>query len=198
LTPPPLTCYQAWKEASKEELTTEQAMQKYIDTVEKRWPDFAAGAPTPAAGDGPQTKPAPQGFAPTVSLMQAPKEAAGTEHDLFFYATEGDIAAMVALLQAKADVGEQFDDGATALHVACERGHDEMLSMLLGFHAAGANAEDEDGQTPLHYAIDNNNMGCAVILLQNNADWKVQDSEGLSPLDNAREDQRRALEQYLN
>ena len=171
-------------------------MQKYINTVESAWPGFVMGdAKKTSPADGPKPKP-PQGMGLAVSTMQAPEAAADTEHDLFFYATDGNIAAVKALLQAKANISERFDDGATALHVACERGHHELALALLEFDSACVDEADEDGQTPLHYAIDNHMMQCAHILISHGADLTLQDDDGLTPLDNTTADQREELEQY--
>ena len=173
-------------------------MQKYINTVESAWPGFVMGdAKKTSPADGPKPKP-PQGMGLAVSTMQAPEAAADTEHDLFFYATDGNIAAVKALLQAKANISERFDDGATALHVACERGHHELALALLEFDSACVDEADEDGQTPLHYAIDNNNLECACILVSHGANSKIKDSEDMTPLDYARPDQMKALNKYLD
>lgn len=196
----------AWMEATRQRLTTAEAMQKYIETVEKRWPGSGQGgaaAPPQSELDGildgleRPKKQAPQGMGLSVSTMQALEADADTERDLFFYAGEGDIASVERLLEANADVAQQFDDGATALHIACERGHHELASKLLGRHLPGVDITDEDGQTPLHYAIDNNQMRCATILLAHKADWRLKDSGGKTPLDDASEAQKQQLAPFL-
>ena len=46
-------------------------------------------------------------------------------------------------------------EGWTPLHEACNHGHTEVVSLLLG-HGAGVNTRGMDGDTPLHDATINN------------------------------------------
>lgn len=49
-------------------------------------------------------------------------------------------------------VNEQGRAGATALHIACTRGHAEIVRLLLARHAF-IDAPDNSGETPLHAAV---------------------------------------------
>lgn len=54
--------------------------------------------------------------------------------------------------------------GWTPLHEACNHGHSELVSLLLGF-GAGVNTRGMDGDTPLHDATINNHaeVGIACV-----------------------------------
>ncbi len=79
--------------------------------------------------------------------------AAGPAADaLWEAARKGDAAAVTAALDAGVDVNTPFRYGATALSYACDRGHLEVVRVLL---ARGANPNVKDsfyGATPLTWA----------------------------------------------
>lgn len=45
------------------------------------------------------------------------------------------------------------------------------------------NAQDNDGQTPLHYAVLCEREEIAELLIEHHADQHIKDSDGSSPLD---------------
>ncbi|HJZ95756.1 MAG TPA: ankyrin repeat domain-containing protein, partial [Candidatus Solibacter sp.] len=80
-------------------------------------------------------------------------------------AMNGDLAAVRALIQQKADVNAAQGDGSTALHWAAYGDNLEMLQLLL---AAGANVKAttrEGAITPLFMACTNGNAVAIEALL---------------------------------
>eukprot|EP00003_Mantamonas_plastica_P015319 TRINITY_DN2600_c0_g2_i1.p1 TRINITY_DN2600_c0_g2~~TRINITY_DN2600_c0_g2_i1.p1 ORF type:complete len:328 (+),score=68.72 TRINITY_DN2600_c0_g2_i1:159-1142(+) len=67
----------------------------------------------------------------------------------------------------------------TPLHIACENGHSDCVTMLLD---AGAQIEvvDQQGHTPLQKAIQQSHVGCVEVLMLNDADPLVIDVDGKS------------------
>ena len=202
--------WNAWNTASSKVFNTRDAMKKYIEAVERYCPGFSADASGPEQGGGseigssidglsqPERKPAPQGMGLTVSTMQVPEALEETERDLMFFAGEGHIAQCEKLVQAKADVAQHHPeaDGATALHVACERGHEQLAQKLIEWGCV-VDVIDDDGQTPLHYAIENSQIELAKTLLSFKADPQKEDDDGNSPLDCANTMQKEKLKMYL-
>jgi ankyrin repeat protein len=94
----------------------------------------------------------------------------------------GDIAAVRALLQQKADVNGAQGDGSTALHWAAFRDDLEMAKVLL---AAGADvkvATREGAITPLFMACTNGNAAIIEALLKAGADAKSVKTNGTTAL----------------
>ena len=57
----------------------------------------------------------------------------------------------------------------TPLHLAAEEGYVEIVNLLLT-NEADMNAVDENGNTPLHLAVLNEHISCALALLHDGAD----------------------------
>lgn len=74
-------------------------------------------------------------------------------------------------------------NGETALHIACENGHTEIVQLLLD---AGANVNvinKSEGQTPLHLACLNNQTKVIKLLLNcGNCNINAKDNFGDTPL----------------
>lgn len=63
------------------------------------------------------------------------------------------------------------------LHWACDRGHTDIVRLLISCQA-DVNVVDADGQTPLHYACSCGYANVVKILLENKADLKIKDNDG--------------------
>ncbi|XP_050819340.1 acyl-CoA-binding domain-containing protein 6 isoform X9 [Gopherus flavomarginatus] len=70
--------------------------------------------------------------------------------------------------------------GRALLHWACDRGHKELVSVLLQ-HAANINIQDDEGQTALHYASACEFFDIVELLLKSGADPTLLDQEGCLP-----------------
>jgi ankyrin repeat protein len=79
-------------------------------------------------------------------------------------------------------VKEEDKEGATALHVACQKDHREIVKFLLG-KEADISAPKSDGMTPVHVAAE---YGCLnvmrVFLNQPNFNIDIKDRYHLTPL----------------
>jgi ankyrin repeat protein len=94
----------------------------------------------------------------------------------------GDLAAVRALIQQKADVNAAQGDGSTALHWSAYGDNLEMLKLLL---AAGANVKAttrEGAITPLFMACTNGNAAAIERLLNAGADPKSIKANGTTAL----------------
>lgn len=73
------------------------------------------------------------------------------------------------------------DRGFTALHVAAQEGHIEVMTLLIE-QKAKVNAADFHGSTPLHIASQRGNQTAVILLIDNSATVNVVDNDGNSPL----------------
>ncbi|XP_041446452.1 acyl-CoA-binding domain-containing protein 6-like isoform X2 [Xenopus laevis] len=91
---------------------------------------------------------------PVVSCLYKVQETLREEDkDIFDYCRENNISRVShALSTGIMDVNIADDEGRSLLHWACDRGHTQLVSVVL-FHNAHINIQDSEGQTPLHYVI---------------------------------------------
>ena len=91
-------------------------------------------------------------------------------NDQFWEAVrKGDVAAVTAFLDKGADVNAKFRYGTTALFKAAERGHTEIVKLLL---ARGADPTVKDtfyGATAMTWALQNDHIGAVSALLEKDA-----------------------------
>ena len=103
-------------------------------------------------------------FGSISTLGQSPKQEL---NDKFWEAVrKGDLAATTALLDQGAEVNAKFRYGTTALFKAAERGHLEIVKLLL---ARGADVTVKDtfyGATAMTWALDNDHFEIVTLLLQ--------------------------------
>ena len=78
--------------------------------------------------------------------------------------------------QIRRSINKEDEHGKTALFVACEHGHDDVVSLLLGFAFIKVNKqEDSQNQsTPLYVACEAGHAGVTQLLL-NHSDIKVDE-----------------------
>ncbi|PGH17825.1 hypothetical protein AJ80_04648 [Polytolypa hystricis UAMH7299] len=105
------------------------------------------------------------------------------------------IRRLSSLLQLPVDVNSRTREGETALHLAaCGNRNPKRARMLV---KAGANVDalrTSDGFTALHLATRNKHTNMVRELLSLGADVNIHDHDGKTPLDIARESQRRYRE----
>ncbi|MEK6334712.1 MAG: ankyrin repeat domain-containing protein [Acidobacteriota bacterium] len=102
-------------------------------------------------------------ISPTVFAQDAKQKL----NDEFWEAVrKGDLAAVTALLDKGADVNAKFRYGSTALFKAAERGHTEIVKLLL---ARGADVTVKDtfyGATAMTWALSNGHVETIRALLE--------------------------------
>ena len=95
--------------------------------------------------------------------------------------SSNNIANVEMLLKngVEADISVLRDDRALALSESNTR---EILNLLIGF-GANVNYQDEDLQTPLHYATEYENYKLLKVLMQNGANPNLKDDVGESSIE---------------
>ena len=83
------------------------------------------------------------------------------------------------LVKTGIDVNNQDQDGVSALHWACERGHYSIVKLLLD-HGANVNSVTKKGETPLHYTSPNTQM--IKLLLDSGVRVNATDIDGMTAL----------------
>lgn len=89
------------------------------------------------------------------------------EEELFDAAYYGDVARVRRILEnpdADANWGNYV--GWTALHVACNEGHDEVVSLLLAHPRIDVNQKDGNGETPFLKGCANGSTACIRLLFK--------------------------------
>jgi ankyrin repeat protein len=91
------------------------------------------------------------------------------------------------LLQYSANPNLSLEGGCTALHIAFydddgEFYYDHAMVELLLKNGAQIDCQDDDGQTPLHVAIETKNIQGVEQLLAQQPNCELEDSEGKTPI----------------
>ena len=73
--------------------------------------------------------------------------------------------------------------GETPLHVCCFAGSDECCAELLQHTSSDVNCLDNDGWSPLHWAVEQNHLECVKQLLTHKADVNLRLPSGKTPLE---------------
>ncbi|XP_015725268.1 acyl-CoA-binding domain-containing protein 6 isoform X1 [Coturnix japonica] len=166
--------WEAWKALG--DTTPHQAMQEYVATVKKLDPSWN---PQTTEKRGKESKTAFGG--PVVSSLYQEETIREEDKNIFDYCRENNIDYVTKAIQSKkVDVNVADEEGRALLHWACDRGHKELVSVLLQ-HAADVNSQDGEGQTALHYASACEFSDIVELLLQSGADPTLRDKEGCLP-----------------
>lgn len=119
-------------------------------------------------------------------------------------AANGDTALMLAAYLGKVDwVAELINAGAqvnqtgwTALHYAAAIGDEQIIAVLLEYHAY-IDAESPNKTTPLMMAARKGDLPAVRLLVEEGADLSLKNLVGMTALDFANEAGMRAVAQYL-
>ena len=113
-----------------------------------------------------------------------------------------DYATALGLTQLLGDLsgeGAQSADayGNTPLHQSCYNGQSEVVKTILSAGNADINATNDEGMTPLYFAVMQNNLLIAELLLEAGADVNVRDNDGDAPLHLAAENENEYITKKL-
>ncbi|KAL6996847.1 hypothetical protein U1Q18_006975 [Sarracenia purpurea var. burkii] len=115
--------------------------------------------------------------------MQFQEQARSPDHYFDCLADHLDTSSssFTSLRESKDQFVDEFLDGSSLLHVACQTADIGMVELLLQ-HGANINASDSKGQTPLHHCIFRGRIAIAKLLLSRGANPRALDREGKTPL----------------
>ncbi|XP_062588372.1 ankyrin repeat domain-containing protein 26-like isoform X16 [Saccostrea cucullata] len=143
-------------------------MKKFIKTIKKKTQRQGSYDPQ-AAGSEEATGGTETGY--VVREKDLPK--------LHKAAWTGDLSKVVQLV--KKDTSSLDKENRTALHLACARGHADIVKVLLEWHAK-SNIGDSESKTPLLKAVECGHDDCVKLLIEHNAQVDTVDREGNSGL----------------
>jgi ankyrin repeat protein len=106
-------------------------------------------------------------------------------------------AAVRELAALGADINTINNEGKSAFYLALENNDTEIINMLGDKARPNVNLRAYDGNTPLHVAVRQQNIGTVRYLLERGADRMLTDSSGRTPLDLARSYGNNALIRLL-
>lgn len=182
--------WNAWNDLST--MNKETAMQTYVSKLDEIEPDWNQHDASNKKGK----KPAWVSVSTPV-VMESDDEHK-EDKSLIDHAKEGNIDEILAFFSASLTIGPQdkpkklpvneYDsEGLGAIHWAADRGHHQILDILLQ-NGANVNLIDKDsGQTALHYAISCSHVECIKILLHHGANPHITDSDDVTCIDLANE-----------
>ena len=116
---------------------------------------------------------------------------------LHYAALDGNTAMIKLLIKHKANVNGSNLDGMTALHISAMMGDDDCVAALLDGGADSMAEITESKETPLHFASHQGHNEVVEKLLAAGADPNIRDTEGNSPLDNARKNDHKDCIQLI-
>lgn len=166
--------WEAWKALG--DSSPRQAMQEYIAVVQKLDPVWNPQLPEKKG------KEAKTGFGgPVVSSLYQEEIIREEDKNIFDYCRENNIDHVTKAIKSKTvDVNMKDEEGRALLHWACDRGHRDLVTVLLQYRA-DINCQDNEGQTALHYAAACEFLDIVELLLQSGADPALRDQDGCLP-----------------
>ena len=107
----------------------------------------------------------------TLAIIVAPAALAQDVNEAFLAAArKGDVAKLKEFLDKGVDVNTKTQYGATALAYACDKGHVDVVKLLLE-HGANVNVKDTFyGEMPLGWALQKENVEILRLLLEKGAE----------------------------
>ena len=92
----------------------------------------------------------------------------------------GHVEVAYKLIEHRADVKAQDNDGWAPLHLALQTGQADAARMLVE-RGADVTAQNKDGETPLHLAVRSGHVDIARILIKRGADVTVRNNDTRTP-----------------
>ena len=100
------------------------------------------------------------------------------------------------LIKRGTDVKQTINEGSTALHLACEFGHDQTVGALIS-RGSSVSTVGKEGYTALHWAAQNGHTGVVRMLLAHRSDPNTADHKGCTPLHHAARNGHREIAELL-
>ncbi|CAL1404465.1 unnamed protein product [Linum trigynum] len=169
----------AWQKLGS--MPPEEAMEKYIEIVSQLYPTWDAGSSgkTRARDRDGRSSDSKGPMGPVFSTFVYEEES-GNELKMdavHAFAREGDADSLLKSIDHDVSVNLKDSEGRTPLHWAVDRGHLNIVELLVGRNA-DINAKDNEGQTALHYAVVCEREGIAEFLVKRDANVDVKDNDG--------------------
>ncbi|XP_059840826.1 acyl-CoA-binding domain-containing protein 6 isoform X4 [Hypanus sabinus] len=164
--------WEAWKELG--DMTAQQAMEEYVAAVKELDPEWQTKDLSKESGLKVRFG------GPVVSSLYQEETIREEDKTIFDHCRENNIDHVLKALSNNVDVNLKDEEGRALLHWACDRGHKELVGMLLQ-QKAEINSQDSEGQTALHYASACEFAEIVELLLNSGADPTIQDGEGCLP-----------------
>lgn len=168
--------WDAWKSLGK--MSKEKAMLEYISEVDTLFPNWLNIIKEHGFSDISFNNLGRR----TVSKMHAPEKDEDTSWTIFDTCKEGKMKDLVQALETGTDVNVCDEEGMSLLHWACDRGHEDIVDILLNKNC-DVNLRATDGQTPLHYAVSCEYVTIVQRLLDHHADPSIKCNDGDTPAD---------------
>ncbi|XP_075526419.1 acyl-CoA-binding domain-containing protein 6-like isoform X2 [Dermacentor variabilis] len=188
--------WDAWNQLGGMTATT--AMDEYVAFVRHLFPDWRPE----------ETKSSSKSMLGAVVSRPCWEPGVAPENkDAFDWTKEGCLERLTECLNNSTSVHERDAQGMCMLHWACDRGHLEIVELLLDrgadpeakfrlpitsflrratlrqpvTHLDSPLPQDEEGQTPLHYASSCGHLQVAELLLKRGAQRDTKDVDGQTP-----------------
>ncbi|ORZ00472.1 ankyrin repeat-containing domain protein [Syncephalastrum racemosum] len=168
----------------------EQAQLEYIEFVESLglgWTRQGLTEPTIQLDQEEEGN----GMGNVVSSMMVQEDDEEEEDDVYAWARQNNLEKV----KQAADIAAKDEDGLTALHYAADRGHTDLVKLLLD-RGADINALTPDNETPFYYACISEQLAVAQLLMDRGCDTSIRDVNGETALDQADASFVKCLQKY--
>jgi len=167
--------WNAWNDLGNKSRT--DAQLEYIQRLTELEPEFSQSE---------IAEPGDRGWV-SVSCPAREQEEARGEQTVWDHVQEGDIERLRAL--SDPDTRVRDPEGLTLLHWATDRGHEDIVTMLVDRDPDLINMQDNEGQTALHYGASCAHPAIVRLLLRAGADPEIADNDGLRPCNEETEEE---------